>query len=877
MAVDRTPRGWRGLRKTGAGVVSSGGEARIDIPLPAEIAHVTADRDARAMVAVWFEEADRPLNPELLLDFGAGTRRGVSVRLDLSDGRAMQTMLMPRGVKRLQLAPHDGPFFARALGWSIHKLPEAEAPRRRERALHRDGRPGDALVRAPDISFGAGGRIESASSDPHLVWAPDRALEPGWWSAEAVLTSDAPLQPRLYLGGTDGWRESWATDMAYTGPGLYRGVIHIPDRVTRLRFDPMDAPGEAVFRDLTLTRMSLADIAKLGVSLALQRRRRPLFNLGVRTLGLVRSGACAIPSSALGEHGGQQMQAASYRQWRDNFDFRPERDAGPLRARVKAMREPPRFSIIMPTYETPPDLLDKTIGSVLGQIYPHWQLCIADDASPSGRTQDKLREWAARDDRIAITLRKANGNISEATNSAFALAEGDWAALLDHDDAFAPQALARMAEAILDNPKGELFYSDEDKIDEAGARFDPYFKPDFSPDLFYGQNYLNHLTVHSAARIREVGGWRRGYEGSQDYDISLRILEKIGPDAVIHVPEVLYHWRAVQGSTALAAAEKSYAFDAGIKALSEHLERTGTGATAEQAPGLPYYRVRWPVPDPEPLVSLMIPTRDQAGLLRQCVDSIRDGSDYRNWEILVMDNQSEEDETFQLFAEWADDPRIRVIPYDAPFNFAAINNEAVRQARGEIVGLINNDVEAINRSWLSEMVSLAVRPDTGCVGAKLYYSDGRIQHGGVVLGVGGVAGHAHKYFPGDAHGYFSRLRLTQDYSAVTAACLLVRKSVYEEAGGMEEENLKVAFNDVDFCLRVRSLGLRNVWTPYAELYHHESVSRGAETTPEKKARFQREAEYMMRTWATDSAPDPFYSPHLSRTHEDFSLRAPERA
>jgi GT2 family glycosyltransferase len=429
-----------------------------------------------------------------------------------------------------------------------------------------------------------------------------------------------------------------------------------------------------------------------------------------------------------------------------------------------------------------------------------------------------------------------------------------------------------VANVLNDHPRAQIVYSDEDKIDDAGRRFDPFFKPDFSPDLFVSQNYINHLTVHRADNIRRVGGWRKGFEGSQDYDLSLRILAGLDGQAVVHIRKVLYHWRATAGSTASSGSEKNYAYEAGLKALREHVGGKRPGARVEPIEGLPYYRVVHAVPDPEPLVSLIVPTKDHAEVLRLCLDSILTKTDYPNFEVLVVDNNSTEAATFAFFKEIEADPRVRVLRYPHPFNYSAINNFAAREAKGAVLGLVNNDIEVITPGWLTEMVSHASRPEVGCVGAKLYYPNDTVQHAGIILGIGGVAGHSHKYYPRSSFGYFSRLRVCQNISAVTGACLVVRRQIFDEVAGFDAENLAVAFNDVDFCLRVRERGYLNVFTPFAELYHHESISRGTDEAPQKQQRFRREVMYMLERWHRELQHDPYYSPALTLEHENFELR-----
>lgn len=564
--------------------------------------------------------------------------------------------------------------------------------------------------------------------------------------------------------------------------------------------------------------------------------------------------------------------ASDYDRWIGRFDYDDEYDRSALARRIAALASAPPISVLMTVHETPPDVLDEAIRSVVGQVYPGWELCIATVGPRSHRVHDLLDRWAARDGRIKVVHRVEDGPVCDATNDAFALATGQWIAMLEQDDLLAPNALAEIALAIAGRPQAALVYSDEDRIDGSGRRFDPHFKPDHSPELLRSMNYFNHLTVCRADLVRAVGGWRPGFEGSQDYDLVLRIVERIDPAQVVHVPKVLYHRRAVAGSTASSRPRESGSPSNGLRALRDHLARTAPDARAFAIPGLPLYRVRHAIRQPEPFVSLIVPTRDRVDLLRVAVGSILERTTYRSFEVLIVDNGSQEAETFAYFAQIGRHPNVRVIRHPLPFNYSQINNAAVRQARGEIVGLVNNDVEVIGPDWLGEMVSWAQLDRVGCVGAKLYYPDDTIQHAGVILGIGGVAGHAHKHLPRAENGYFSRARVVQNLSAVTGACLLVRRSVYDEVGGLDEVRFKVAFNDVDFCLRVRAAGYDNVWTPFAELYHHESPSRGVDDTPEKKARFDGEIAAMKQRWPAQLAADPFYSPNLTVHSEDFGIR-----
>ena len=563
-----------------------------------------------------------------------------------------------------------------------------------------------------------------------------------------------------------------------------------------------------------------------------------------------------------------------YPGWIGEFDTLDDQRRAAMREQVDGFSCKPLISVVMPVYNPNPVWLEEAIASVRTQIYPNWELCIADDMSPDPAIRPLLERYAQLDKRIKLVFREQNGHISAASNSAVALAQGEWIALLDHDDVLAEHALFWVADTINRHSECRLIYSDEDKIDETGSRSGAYFKCDWNPDLFYSQNMFSHLGVYQTDLVREVGGFRIGLEGSQDYDLALRCIERIAPEQIKHIARVLYHWRIHADSTAYSSEAKPYAMIAGERAINEHLDRLGVNAEAES---VGYgYRVRYALPERLPLVSLIIPTRNGLRLLRQCVESILAKTTYEPYEILIVDNGSDDPATLRYLKGLASESCIRVIRDDRPFNYSELNNSAAKLARGEILGLINNDIEVISPDWLSEMVSHALRPEVGAVGARLWYADDTIQHAGVVLGVHGIAGHAHRFLPRDHVGYCGRASLIQSFSVVTGACLLVRKSIYEELGGLNEIELQVACNDVDFCLRLREAGYRNIWTPYAELYHHESATRGFDDTPEKLARSANEIAFMQRRWGEALLHDPAYSPNLSLDAEDFSLAWPPR-
>lgn len=535
------------------------------------------------------------------------------------------------------------------------------------------------------------------------------------------------------------------------------------------------------------------------------------------------------------------------------------------------------FSLITPVYR--PNLVhfDAMIASVLAQSYPHWQLVLVDDYSKDPELSQKLNELA-KHPQITVIERSQNGHISQASNDGLAVAKGDYIGLLDHDDLLHPEALNVMALSICADPMLDILYSDEDKVNEQGQFEQPHFKPKWNPDLLFSHNYICHFLVLKRSLVEQIGGFRQGVEGSQDYDLVLRATKATSAERIAHLPYVLYHWRIAEGSTALNGAEKSYTEAAGLKALRDYFSDTNyinednNKVTVSLGLLANTYKINWPVPTPAPLVSIIIPTKNGQSLVRQCLESIEQRTNYSNFEILLIDNQSDDLEALAYFDQLAQEGRVNLLTYRKPFNYSAINNYAVTQAKGEVIVLMNNDIEILTPIWLSEMVSHCCRDEIGCVGAKLSYPDQSLQHAGVVLGIGGVAGHSHKYFPRHHPGYFKRLSIVQNLSAVTGACLGVRKKVFEQVGGLNEQDLAIAFNDVDFCLKVQQAGYRNLWTPYIEMIHHESVSRGYEDTPEKVARFNKEVDYMKKTHGKNLLSDPCYSPWLTLKKEDFSLR-----
>ncbi|HEY5271686.1 MAG TPA: glycosyltransferase [Acidimicrobiales bacterium] len=517
----------------------------------------------------------------------------------------------------------------------------------------------------------------------------------------------------------------------------------------------------------------------------------------------------------------------------------------------------PLLSVVVPVYRTPIWALRRCVGSVLAQTFGEWELCLVDDASKDPELTSTLRSLAKLDRRITVLTSPSNGGISAATNRGVAATGGQFIAFLDHDDELAPEALAVVASSIAENPEADLFYSDEDKIDIAGERFDPLFKPDWSPDLLLSFAYTSHLTVVRRGLFDEVGGLRSDYDGSQDFDLTLRATE--AARAVVHIPEVLYHWRSIPGSAAsdtTSQQAKPWAYEAGRRAIEDALRRRsepGVVSAITEFPGR--YHVRRHVKD-RPLVSIIIPFRDEPAMLATCARTLRADPGYDNFELVLVDNDSALPETSALLTELRAEPSVRVLQAPGPFNWAAINNAAARACDGEILLFLNNDIEARTPGWLDAMVGHVQRPEVGAVGARLLYADGTIQHAGVVVGLGGIAGHVLRGLPGDRPGYNSLAISTRDCSVVTGAAMMVRRELFVDLGGFDE-TLAVAFNDVDFCFKLRERGYYVVFTPLAELIHHESKSRGHTDD-------FAENELMLTRWgAALAAGDPYHNEHLS--------------
>jgi O-antigen biosynthesis protein len=536
----------------------------------------------------------------------------------------------------------------------------------------------------------------------------------------------------------------------------------------------------------------------------------------------------------------QRIRSRYFQWWSDKeyirwiwlYDTITEQKRQTIRREIEQFRLKPLISVLVPVYNTDEIFLRSCIESVLNQLYENWELCIADDCSPSAHVRKVLEEYALKDSRIKVVFREKNGHISAASNSALELVSGDFVALLDHDDTLTEHALYYVAKEINRFPEAAMIYSDEDKIDQRGRRHDPAFKPDWSPDFFYSVNYTTHLSVYRTATLRKIGGFRIGVEGSQDYDLALRVVEQIAEEHIRHIPHILYHWRAIPGSVALNADQKDYAHEAARRAIRSHFERSGINARVE-AGYAHLHRAVYQIPQPLPLVSLIVAAQDKQDCLQ-----LFEKANYSNYEFLP-----------------------------AGKNAVAQKLNAAAAAKGDVLVFIAGGLKPESDEWLGELISHALRSQIGAVGAKILYADDSIQHGGYVLGINGTVGTAHHYFNREHPGNIVRAAVINNFSAVSADCLAVRREIFESVGGFDAKNFPSKYYDVDFCLRLRERRLRIVWTPYAEM-------RWQTTNYQNRLSSDKEENYLKNRWKEVIAADPYYNPNLTRKSENFALQFP---
>ena len=739
------------------------------------------------------------------------------------------------------------------------------------------------LIPANDLKLSDDGLCITFGNDPFFfVDLHGRTLRRGWYRLHIDISElkETLNAPKLYYDYGSGFNEEDIWNLPTIKNDKIECLIECKNRIKRLRFDPTTTEATFAIRNFELKHINKFRAFSIA---AWERRNATTSDATYRSVfgelaGIVlKSGLKGIDRKIRDSVSFRQKQMQeAYTNWCALYDTISESQLDIIKSRSNSLAYKPLFSIIMPVHNAPVSYLRKAIESVLKQGYENWQLCIADDKSTNKDVIRLLKKYQSKEERIKIIFRETNGHISQASNSALELATGDYIVLLDQDDELPAHCLYMVAKALNENENVEMIYSDEDKIDEQGNRFDPYFKTDWNKDLFYGQNMISHLGVYKHSLLKRIKGFREGYEGSQDYDLALRCLEYLKPEQIHHIPHILYHWRAVEGSTSVKVSNKTYAIKAGMQALKNHLNRTGQNADVEENVNNSY-RVKWRLSNPSPMVSIIIPTKNKADILSTCIGSILEKTQYKNFEILIIDNSSEDVSALEYFKTIRNNYKeIRILEYKSEFNFSAIANYGVQQSKGDIIVLMNNDTEVINSNWLCEMVSQCGRDEIGVVGAKLYYPNGQIQHAGVFLFEGHPGNHIYHQKHKDDPGYFNKLNLVQNYSAVTAACLAVRKAVYMEAGGFDEKNLKIAYNDVDFCLKVGELGYRNLWTPFAELIHHESLSRGSDMDETNFIRFKSERNYMLAKWRKIICNDPFFNPNLGPDTRTDQLAFPPR-
>jgi len=532
---------------------------------------------------------------------------------------------------------------------------------------------------------------------------------------------------------------------------------------------------------------------------------------------------------------------------------------------VTAGAASPTISVVVPVFRPELWYLQQCVASVKAQVYARWELCLCDDASGSVEVSRFLKKAAASDPRIKVAVHDSNGGISRASNTALALATGEFVALLDHDDELTPDALLLVAGRAVEEPEADVIYSDEDKLDQSGQRGFPNFKPDWCPDLLLSYPYLGHLTVIRRRLVEEIGGFRPEMDGSQDFDLMLRATERAR--AVAHIPKVLYHWRVVEGSAAGDPRAKPWAYDASRRALADALLRREVDGHVEPGPFLGAYHARRAV-RADPKVSIIVPFRDQAPMLRTCVDSLGEESGHQHFEVVLVDNDSVEPETHAVVDILLEQPRTRLLEHPGPFNWSAINNAAARTCDADMLLFLNDDVVAKGGGWMRALIEQAQRPDVGAVGCRLLHPDGTVQHSGMVLGMQGPAGFLLSGMPGEYAGYMGWSGVVKEYSALSAACMMCRRQVFEELGGFDEA-LAVELGDIDFCLRLRRAGYRIIYTPHAELVHHESHTKGTSGS-------YHDTRVFLRQWIDEiRRGDPFYNENLSRLESTCAIRPVE--
>ncbi|OXJ15742.1 glycosyl transferase [Burkholderia sp. HI2500] len=688
-----------------------------------------------------------------------------------------------------------------------------------------------------------------------------------------MIRRGANLVARLQVDAGAGFSDTESFFIPATRSGNIKHIIKIPSEARRLRLVPMRGEGVVRLEFLQITEISsverVARMAEWVIGDLLKFRNTGRARKHNITWGRLLTDLRKVyeDCARLRFH----SVPLGYDSYVRKFDTLLPSDVASIRQHIGSFAKQPLISILIPVCGASVEFLEFAIESVFGQIYENWELCVAVDEGVDSKVTSYLNAVSEKDERINIVFLAAAGRVSSVTNGALELASGEFIAILGENDAISPHALYFVALKVNEIDGLNIVYSDKDEIDESNVRGNVCFKSSWNPDLFFSHDIISHLAAYRASLVRKIGGLRAEFEGGQDYDLALRCVKKSTSSQICHIPRVLYHSRRCNNSESVDSNAEQHDDAAKERALMDFFkDQPGVRVSRGNLTGT--CRVQYPVPEPMPKVTVIIPTRDGGQVLKKCVHSVIHGTAYANLEIIVVDNQSKNRETIDYLQSLSLRSNVTVLRYDFPFNYSSINNFAAKHATGDVLCFLNDDVEAIRSDWLNEMVSHSLRPDIGAVGAKLLYADGFIQHAGVVMGIGGFASHGHRLYPSMHPGYAGRAVLVQNFSAVTAACLVMRRDVFHAVGEFDEENLPVAFNDVDLCLRVREAGYRIVWTPYAILYHYESYSRGDDQmSPEKRARFNREKKFMISRWRTDQLNDPYYNQNLTLDREDFTI------
>ena len=695
----------------------------------------------------------------------------------------------------------------------------------------------------------------------------------GWVLMEFAGETERTLPLKMYLDFGNGMREEDTVPVGSFKKGIRNKrsyTLLLPSETKGLRLDPGEDKNNFYMSDLYFKKISSYHLTyyalkkffknkKLSIPIMLQLLRKTGSIIKNSGFSGLKNRILTIPDYNIDG----LILDENYERWIEHYSI-GEEQLIQMRNEIESFEYKPKISIIVPVYNVDEVWLRKCIDSVRAQIYNNWELCIADDASPKSHVRQVLEEYIALDSRIKVVFREKNGHISEASNSALELASGDFIGLLDNDDELTADALFQNVRLLNQYPQADMIYSDEDKITVDGQRHSPFFKPDYSPDLLLTHMYVCHFGVYRSSLVKQIGGFRKGYEGSQDFDLALRMTEVT--KNVYHIPKILYHWRTIPESTASGPGAKNYTHFAGLKAINDTLTRRNIDGWVEELEGYSnFYRIHYNNTH-NPLISIIIPTKDGT-LLDACLNSIYKTAEDKNIEIIIIDNDSSSQDTFNVINKWKSlfGEKLKVLKQPIPFNYSTLNNNAVNIAAGELILFMNDDVEVLSANWLDDMAGQAMRNEIGAVGAFLLYPDNSVQHSGLTLGLGAqrVAGDGHHFRPLTDPGYFGSLLSVKNVSAVTAACLMIRKELFVQVDGFDEI-LSVAYNDVDLCIKVRELGKRNIWLPYVQMIHHESKTRGIDSINiEKVERLNEEANYMRNKWGDILLTDPYYNSNLS--------------